>query len=82
MGKQVLCFKDGLTKFQDAKNIPKGWVIDRSMPISEPMLSEGLDITGQPDAFKEGDVIGEQVEKPKKQKKMKVKEQPCPPELK
>lgn len=81
MGKQVLCFKDGLTKFQDAKNIPKGWVIDRCMPISEPMVSEGLDITGQPDAFKEGDVIGEQKEQ-KKQKKTKPKEESCPPELK
>lgn len=56
MPKMVRCFKDGEEKFHDVKNIPAGWIIDRLMPNPEPVLSSGLDITGQPDAFKEGTV--------------------------
>lgn len=102
MPKMVRCFKDGVEKFQDKNNIPPGWVIDRLMPKPdlppmldikpEPVLSSGLDITGQPDAFKEGDVIGEQkapkgmgeakIKSQVATKKSKSKEQPCPPELK
>lgn len=78
MPKLVLCFKEGEEegKFQDAKKIPKGWIIDREMPKEEPEevpvaltgsaprlnfppTTDGLNITGQPDSFKEGSTIGE-----------------------
>lgn len=73
-------------KWWEEKHVPKGWIIDRDLPkpIEKlepaslvtpelPPTTEGLNITGQADSFKEGDVIGEQPAKKKPGPKPKVK---------
>lgn len=55
-------------------------------PEPAPATTEGLDITGQVENFKEGDVVGEEPDtkvkkKPGPKPKVKTEDPTCPPEL-